>query len=102
MFVFMFGIFITSAHASLFIWLHDYPLCSACLFLVCLGRLSKQETAKFTERHLRNACKESRQMKCRNALLLIYSSLLVSHITPVPAVTEYKRHFIEMHVSMAQ
>lgn len=65
---------------------------------VCLGCLSKQETAKFTKHHLRNACKESRQVKCSYALLLIYSSLFVSHITPVPTVTQCKGHFIEMHV----
>lgn len=97
-------IFLTSAHASLFgmaAWL-SLPPAVTVFFSVCLGRLSKQETAKFTKRYLRNACKESRRVKCSYALLLIYSSLLASLITPVPTVTKYKRHFIEVHVSIVQ
>lgn len=77
------------------IWLYDYSLYPLCFFpLNCLGCLSKQETAKFTKCHLRTACIESRRVRWRNALLLIYSSLFFSHITPVAAVTEWKRLFI--------
>lgn len=86
---------------------HCLPVSCYCMTLtsvfslsvsVCLGCFSKQETAKFTKRHLRNACRESRRVKCSYALLLIYSSLLVSHINPVSTVTQCKGHFIEMHV----
>lgn len=43
-----------------------------------------------------------RIQKFSYALLLIYSCSLVSHISPAPTVTKYKRYFTEMHVSMVQ
>lgn len=41
------------------IWLYDSPLYFLSLPIEHLGCLSKQETAKFTECHLRNACIQS-------------------------------------------